>query len=129
MDRVVLSNPAATSKPGSPYSPGIALGDSVYLSGQTGVDPATRELSAEIEGQTRQALTNMGAILGTRGGTLADVVSITVFIVRRDDLSGMNAVYREFFQEPFPARTTVIVAGLGREELLVEIQAVAGFSR
>jgi len=123
--RQVLWNPIATRPPAAPYSPGLLVGSLIFLSGQTGVHPGTAELGGTIEAQTRQALENMNAVLGEGGASLANVVSATVFVTRREDIAGMNSVYREFFGEPFPARATVIVAGLGREQLLVEIQAIA----
>lgn len=125
MTRKVLRNPASARPPAAPYSPAVAVGDLIYLSGQTGVNPANGELLDTIEAQTRQALENMRAVLIAGGASLGNVVSVTVFVVKREDIAGMNSVYRESFAEPYPARATVIVAGLGREELLVEIQAVA----
>ena len=96
-----------------PYSAAINVGPFVYCSGQTPIDPATGQLvPGTVADQTRQALTNVSAVLEAAGLTLDNVVKTTVFLVDMADFGQMNEVYAEFFNEPFPARSTVAVAGL-----------------
>jgi 2-iminobutanoate/2-iminopropanoate deaminase len=108
-----------------PYSAAIRVGDFVYCSGQTPIDPATGELvEGGIDAQTTQVLTNVSAVLEAAGLTLDDVVKTTVFLTDMADFPKMNAVYAEFFAEPFPARSTVAVAGLPKAAS-VEIEVIA----
>jgi 2-iminobutanoate/2-iminopropanoate deaminase len=108
-----------------PYSAAVTVGPFVYASGQTGLDPATGELaSGGIEGQTRQVLRNLGAVLEAAGSSFADVLKTTVFLTDMADFPVMNAIYAEHFPEPYPARSTVQVAALPKAGV-VEIEAVA----
>jgi 2-iminobutanoate/2-iminopropanoate deaminase len=108
-----------------PYSAAIRVGAFTYCSGQTPIDPATGELVEGCVGcQTRQVLTNLSAVLEADGLTLNDVVKTTVFLTDMADFAKMNGVYAEFFAEPFPARSTVAVAGLPKDAR-VEIEAIA----
>ena len=108
-----------------PYSAAISVGPFVYCSGQTPIDPATGELVEGCVGcQTKQVLKNVSAVLEAAGLTLADVVKTTVFLTDMNDFAKMNGVYAEFFSEPFPARSTVAVAGLPKGAS-VEIEAIA----
>ena len=108
-----------------PYSAAISVGPFVYCSGQTPIVPATGELAqGSVGSQTRQVLTNVSAVLEAAGLTLADVVKTTVFLTDMADFAKMNEVYAEFFVEPFPARSTVAVAGLPKDSL-VEIEVIA----
>ena len=89
-------------------------------------DPATGEIvQGGIEDQTRQALRNLDQALRAAGGTLAQVAQVQVFLVDREDAPGMNAVYREFFCEPYPVRATVVVKELLARGLRVEMLATA----
>ena len=108
-----------------PYSQAIDTGDLVFLSGQTPLDPATGELvTGSIEAQTRRCLDNLQAVLDAGGLTLDDVVKCTVYLTDMDDFAEMNAAYASYFSIPYPARTTVAVAGLPRNAR-VEIEMVA----
>lgn len=108
-----------------PYSQAIRVGNLVYTSGQIPIDPAT---GAFVEGgireQTRQSLTNVRAILSEAGLAMSDVVKTTVFMADMNDFAEMNAVYAEFFAEPYPARSAVAVKTLPKGAL-VEIEVVA----
>ena len=110
---------------GLPYSPGILAGDTLYLSGQLGRDPATARLvPGGIEAETRQTLVNIREVLREAGMDYGDVVSVTAYIVDFKDFETNNKVYREFFPKDPPARATVAVSALnsgGR----VELQMVA----
>ena len=108
-----------------PYSAAISVDQFVYCSGQTPIDPATGELvPGTAADQARQVLTNVSAVLEAAELTLGDVVKTTVFLVDMADFGEMNEVYAEFFAEPFPARSTVAVAGLPKCAS-VEIEVVA----
>ena len=110
---------------GLPYSPGILAGDTLYLSGQLGRDPATAMLvPGGIDAETRQALVNLGEVLKAAGMDFRNVVSVTAFISDFKDFQRFNAVYREFFSTDPPARATVQVAGLNLGAA-VEIQMIA----
>ena len=108
-----------------PYSQAIRVGNLVYTSGQIPIDPAT---GVFVEGgiieQTRQSLTNVKAILERVGLSMSNVIKTTVFMADMNDFADMNAVYAEFFTEPFPARSAVAVKSLPKGAL-VEIEVVA----
>ena len=109
-----------------PYSQAIRVGNLVYTSGQIPIDPATGVFAeGGIKEQTRQSLLNLKAILEEEGLTMSDVVKTTVFMADMNDFAAMNAVYAEFFAEPYPARSAVAVKTLPKGAL-VEIEAVAG---
>ena len=78
-----------------------------------------------IEAQTRQTLRNLDQAVRAAGGTLADIVNVQIFLIDRDDSSGMNAIYAEFFQKPYPVRATVVVKELLADGLRIEITATA----
>lgn len=108
-----------------PYSPAIVANGLVFTAGQTGSDPATKKLvEGGISAQTRQTLNNVKAVLEAAGTSLDNVVKTTVFLADMNDFAAMNAVYGEFFPEPYPARSTVQVARLPGDAL-VEIETIA----
>jgi 2-iminobutanoate/2-iminopropanoate deaminase len=108
-----------------PYSQAVQVGNLVYTSGQIPIDPATGAfVEGGIKEQTRQSLTNVRAILEEAGLTMNNVVKTTVFMADMNDFADMNAVYAEFFSEPYPARSAVAVKTLPKGAL-VEIEVVA----
>ena len=108
-----------------PYSQAIQVGNLVYTSGQIPINPATGTfVEGGIKEQTRQSLSNVRAILGEAGLSMANVVKTTVFLADMADFAEMNAVYAEFFAEPYPARSAVAVKSLPKGAL-VEIEVVA----
>ena len=108
-----------------PYSQAIKVGNLIYTSGQTPIDPATGALVAGgIKEQTRQSLLNVQAILKEAGLSMSSVVKTTVFMADMNDFADMNTVYAEFFTEPYPARSAVAVKALPKGAL-VEIEVVA----
>ena len=108
-----------------PYSQAIKVGNLVYTSGQIPIDPATGNfVEGGIKEQTRQSLTNVQAILEEVGLTMGNVVKTTVFMADMNDFAEMNAIYAEFFSEPYPARSAVAVKTLPKGAL-VEIEVVA----
>ena len=124
MERRIITTPDAPAAIG-PYSHAATGGGPLFLSGQTPIDPATgRLVDGDVTVQTRRVLDNLDAVLRAAGGTLADVVKVNVYLTSMDDFAAMNAAYAEAFTEPFPARTTVAVAGLPLGAR-VEIEAVA----
>ena len=110
--KTIISTPKAPAAIG-PYSQAVRKGDTLYLSGQIGMVPATGELvSADVKEQTGQALANMKAVLAEAGASPADVVKVTVFIVDMADFQAVNSVYSETFGSDAPARSCVAVAAL-----------------
>lgn len=112
-----------------PYSSVRQAGNLLFVSGQIGINPATKQAAIGIEEQTTQALANLAATLKSSGSKLSDVVKTTVFLVDMNDFAAMNAVYEKAFPVPRPARSAVGVRELpriaGTAKLLVEIEAVA----
>ena len=124
MNRTIIHTDHAPKAIG-PYSQAIRVGDFVYTAGQVSIVPATGDLIAgEIEAQTRQALTNLKAVLEAAGSGLDKVVKTTVFMTDLGDFTRMNGVYAEFFPSQPPARSTVQVAALPKGAM-VEIECVA----
>ena len=115
--------PEGVVRPAAPYSPVVVDGDLVYTAGQVGFDESGEVVPGGIEAQTRRALQNLSACLRTGGAELADVLKVNAYLADLSDFPVFNEVYREFFEEPYPARTTVGVSLPG--DLLVEIEAVA----
>ena len=108
-----------------PYSQAVQAGNTVYVSGQLPIDPATGAFASEdIASQTRQSLKNMQAILEEAGMSMKDVVKTTVLLADIGEFAAMNAVYAEFFSDPFPARAAYQVAALPKAAR-VEIEAIA----
>lgn len=109
-----------------PYSQGVtATGSITFVSGQLPINPATGEFAGtDIASQTRQSLTNIQSILAADGLTMADVVKVTVLLEDINEFAAMNAVYAEFFTEPFPARAAYQVAALPKAAK-IEIEAIA----
>ena len=116
-----LQAPAAIG----PYSQAIRVGNFVYTSGQLPVDPATGAFpEGGITAQTRQSLLNVQAILAEAGLSMNDVVKTTVFLADMNDFAAMNAVYADFFSEPFPTRSAVAIKTLPKGAQ-VEIEVIA----
>lgn len=117
--------PERSPNTGLPLSPGILVGNTLYLAGHLGRDPATAQLvPGGIEAETRQALDNLGEVLKAAGMGFEDVTTVTAFITSFDDFAGFNTVYREYFPADPPARTTVQVAGLNAGAR-IELQMIA----
>jgi 2-iminobutanoate/2-iminopropanoate deaminase len=123
--RQTITSPNITP-PVGPYSHAVAAsGELVYLSGQTGQNPATGEIvDGGVEAETRQVLANLSAVLDAAGINFASVVKCNVFLVDMADFAAMNAVFAAVIPGPFPARSTVAVAALPLGAR-VEIECVA----
>ncbi|HEY5617246.1 MAG TPA: Rid family detoxifying hydrolase [Vicinamibacterales bacterium] len=117
--------PERAPNTGLPFSPGILVGDTLYLAGHLGRDPVTSQLvSGGIEAETRQAIANLGEVLKAAGMGFEHVTSVTVYITNFEEFERFNAVYREFFPKDPPARATVQVAALNAGAR-VELQMIA----
>ncbi len=108
-----------------PYSQAVKAGNTIFVSGQLPIDPATGKFAGEdIAAQTRQSLTNIKNILEAAGAGMEDVVKTTVLLSDIGDFAAMNEVYAQFFKEPFPARAAFQVAAVPKGAK-VEIEAIA----
>ena len=124
MAREIISTKDAPAAIGT-YSQAVRCGNTVYLSGQIPLDPATGQIvPGGIEPQTRQVFANIAAILEEAGLSFAHVVSATVYVADMNDFGKVNEIYATHFPAPAPARATVQVARLPKDAL-VEIQVVA----
>lgn len=123
MNEAISTNHAPAAL--GPYSQAIRANGTIYVSGQLGIDPPTGELAEDdICTQTRQALTNIQAILKEAGTDLSAVVKTTVLLRDIADFTAMNEVYAEFFTQPYPARAAFQVAALPKNAM-VEIECIA----
>ena len=107
-----------------PYSQAQIVGDLVFCSGQIPVIPETGALAQGLEAQANQVFKNIAALLSAAGSDISKVVKTTVFIKNMDDFAAINAIYAQYFTEPFPARSCVEVARLPKDVLL-ECEAIA----
>jgi 2-iminobutanoate/2-iminopropanoate deaminase len=107
-----------------PYSQAIAVDETVYCSGQIGLDPLSGELADGLEAQAERALRNLSAVLDAAGVTMADVVKTTIFLTDMGNFAAVNTIYATFVPDPPPARSTVAVAALPKGAL-VEVEAIA----
>lgn len=107
-----------------PYSQAIRVGNTVYCSGQIPFDPATMELVVgDMTVQTCRVFDNLQAVCQAAGGDLGSVVKLTIYLVDLNDFADVNEVMRKYFVEPYPARTTIQVAGLPKGAR-IEVEAV-----
>ena len=110
-----------------PYSQAVRAGDLLFLSGQVAIDPSSGNIiDGDIAAQTRRVFDNLGAVLAAGGRSFTDVLRTTVFLADMNDFSAMNAVYAQYFSEPYPARATVQVARLPKDAR-VEIDMIASY--
>jgi len=123
MTRKIIATDRAPTAIG-PYSQAIQTENWLFISGQIPLDPATNSINGDVQEQTRQVLENIKAILTASGMALSDVVKTTIFIKRLGDFAAVNEVYREYFHDSLPARSTIEVSGIPKGAL-VEIEAIA----
>ena len=107
-----------------PYSHSVLAGNTLYISGQLGLDPQSGEMKTTVEEQAKQAFINLGSILKEVEMTYDNVVKTTVFLQHMYDFSKINEIYGNYFSEVLPARSCVEVAKLPKDGLF-EIEAVA----
>jgi 2-iminobutanoate/2-iminopropanoate deaminase len=107
-----------------PYSQGIIAGHFLFVAGQGPADPKTGKMASDIETQTRQTLYNVKAIIEASGFSLSDIVKTSIFLKNGSDFQKVNDVYKTFFQNNPPVRTTVEVKFVAHD-MLIEIDAIA----
>ena len=105
------------------YSQAVRVGDTVYLSGQIGLDPATMQMAEGIEGQTHRVFRNLSAVAAAAGLGLEHSVRMTVYLIDLAHFARVNEIMAQYVREPYPARAAIGVAGLPRGAL-VEVDAV-----
>src|SRR5436190_12288254 len=122
MTREAIHSAAAPAAIG-PYSQAIRAGNTVYLSGQIGLDPASGNLREGTDAQARQVFENLRAVATAAGGSLDDVVKVTLLLADMADFARVNDIMASFFAKPYPARATYQVAALPKGAR-VEVEAV-----
>ena len=122
MPKQIIASKEAPAAIG-PYSQAVRVGDMVFMSGQIGLDPTTGMLVEGIDAQAHQVFLNMRAVAEAAGATLDDFVKLTVFVVDLGDFAKVNEIMQSYFKAPYPARSTVEVAGLPRGAR-VEVEGV-----
>ena len=123
MSRQIIHTDKAPAANG-PYSQAVRAGNTVYLSGQIPLDPATGlVVEGGIDAQTRRAFDNLVAVCEAAGGSLEKIVRLGLYLTDLGEFSTVNAVMGEYFNAPFPARSTIEVSGLPRG-VLFEVDAV-----
>ena len=124
MDKIIITSKDAPA-PIGPYNQAIQAGNTLFISGQVCIDPATGELkNKDLREETHQVMHNLKAILQQAGMDFSNVVKTTIFITDMNRFSEMNEVYAKYFDERFPARETVQVSALPRF-VNVEISMIA----
>lgn len=123
MSKSIISSAGAPAAIG-PYSQAVKVGNTVYLSGQIALDPVSGQLvEGGFEAQVHRAFQNMKAVTEAAGGSLADVVKLTLFLTDLAHFPKANEIMQTYFAQPYPARSTVGVASLPRGALF-EAEAV-----
>jgi reactive intermediate/imine deaminase len=117
-----VSTPAAPAAIG-PYSQAVRAGNTVYLSGQIGLDPVSAQLVEGFDAQAVQVFANLKAVAEAAGGTLADTARLTIYLTDLANFARVNELMQQHFAPPYPARATVAVSALPRGAL-VEVDAI-----
>jgi 2-iminobutanoate/2-iminopropanoate deaminase len=124
MDKIVINTPNAPS-PIGPYNQAIMAGDTLYISGQICIDPATNALdNKDVQAETHRSMQNLKSILQAAGMGFRNVVKTTIFITDMKQFSDINEVYGRYFEGDYPARETVQVSALPKF-VNVEISMIA----
>jgi reactive intermediate/imine deaminase len=122
MTKLAISSPDAPAALG-PYSQAVRAGQTVYLSGQLGLDPKTGALVEGVEAQTHQVFRNLRAVAAAAGGGLDDIVKLSILMQNLGDFAKVNEIMSSYFTQPYPARATYQVAALPRAAL-IEIEGI-----
>jgi len=122
MTKQAISSPDAPAALG-PYSQAVRAGHTVYLSGQLGLDPVTGILVEGIGAQTHQVFLNLRAVAAAAGGSLDDMVKLSILMQDLGDFAKVNEIMSSYFRQPYPARATYQVAALPRGAL-IEIEGI-----
>jgi reactive intermediate/imine deaminase len=127
MKKQTIQSPDAPQAIGT-YSQAIRVngGDTVYLSGQIGLDPSTMQMVVGVEGQIQQVFLNLKAVATASGGSLTDIVKLNVYLTDLSNFEKVNAIMASYLDKPYPARAAIGVAALPRGAL-VEMDAVMVF--
>jgi len=121
-NKQIIQTPKAPAAIGT-YSQAVKVGETVYLSGQIGLDPSSMELVEGIEAQVRRVFDNLTAVTEAAGGSMNDIAKLNVFLIDLANFALVNTIMAEYFSEPYPARAAVGVASLPKGAL-VEADAV-----
>lgn len=113
MSRTIITSPNAPAAIGT-YSQAVKVGNTVYLSGQIPLDPATMQLVEGIENQIKRVFDNLSAVAQASGGTLNDIVKLNIFLTDLSHFAKVNEIMATYFQAPYPARAAIGVAALPR---------------
>lgn len=122
MSRQVIATPNAPAAIGT-YSQAIRAGDTVYVSGQIGLDPATMQMADGFEAQAERVFENLKAVAEAAGGSLANAVKLSLYLTDLADFAKVNEIMARYCSQPYPARAAVGVASLPRGAL-VEADAI-----
>ncbi|MFH1602921.1 MAG: RidA family protein [Pseudomonadota bacterium] len=122
MTKSVIATTQAPSAIGT-YSQAVRCGDTVYVSGQIGLDPETMQLAEGIDAQVRRVFDNLKAVAESAGGSLDDAVKLTIYLTDLAHFGKVNEIMAGYFRQPYPARAAVGVASLPRAAL-VEADAI-----
>ncbi len=117
MSKQIIQTTAAPAAIGT-YSQAVRVGDTVYLSGQIGLDPDSMQMVEGIEAQIHRVFANLRAVTNAAGGSLNDVVKLNIFLTDLGHFAKVNEIMAEYFQQPYPARAAVGVASLPRAALV-----------
>lgn len=127
MSRTVIASDHAPKAIG-PYSQAVQVGNTIYTSGQIPLDPATGELvTGDIDAQARRVFDNLRAVVEAAGASFANVARVGIYLTDLSNFAAVNAVMAEYFQQPYPARSTIGVAALPRgAQVEVDLVLVRG---
>jgi reactive intermediate/imine deaminase len=117
MSKQIISTTQAPAAIGT-YSQAVKVGNTVYLSGQIGLDPLSMQVVDGIEAQVRRVFDNLKAVTEAAGGGMSDIVKLNVFLIDLANFALVNSIMAEYFTQPYPARAAVGVASLPRAALI-----------
>ena len=117
MAKTIISTPKAPAAIGT-YSQAVKVGNTVYLSGQIGLDPESMQMVEGIDAQITRVFENLKAVAEAAGGSLSDVVKLNIFLTDLGNFAKVNEAMTRYFSEPFPARAAIGVASLPRGALV-----------
>jgi reactive intermediate/imine deaminase len=115
--RQIIQTPDAPAAIGT-YSQAVRVHDTVYLSGQIGLDPTTMQMSESTEGQIHRVFQNLRAVATAAGGSLDDVIKLNIFLTDLSHFAKVNDIMSTYFHQPYPARAAVGVASLPRDAMI-----------
>ena len=117
MSKTIISTPRAPAAIGT-YSQAVKVAETVYLSGQIGLDPLTMQMVEGVDAQIVRVIDNLKAVAEAAGGSLADVVKLNIYLTDLGNFAKVNEAMATYFTEPFPARAAVGVSALPRGALV-----------